>query len=550
VWYEQHGSTADAIRHALAAEDFTRAANLVELAWPVIQRTRQEATALGWLKALPGDLFHSRPVLSIAYVGALLSNGELDGAEEYLRAAEMWVGSNAGRSETSEPKPAGPVVVDVEAFRGLPGAIAVYRAGLALVRGDVPATVTFARKALDIVPEDGHLWRGAAGALLGLASWRNGDLDAAYQAYANGMDHLWRAGNIADVIGGALALADIRIAQGHLHQAVQLYQQALQRGTKHGVPALRGTADMYVGLSDLARERNDLEAATQHLQQSRDLGEHMGFPQHQYRWRVVLARIRQAQGDLDGALALLEEAEHHYVSDFYPNARPVAAFATRVWIAQGRVDDALAWASGQGLSSADQLSYLREFEHITFARLLLARHELPEVMAFLERLLQAAERGGRTGSVIEILVLQALAEQENGDMLRALESLLRAVSQAEPEGYVRLFIDEGPPMAQLLTEASVRGIAPDYTSRLLAAGRSGARQQQDRTDALADVLSPRELDVLHLIIQGCSNREISDRLFLALDTVKGHNRRIFSKLQVESRTGAIARARELGLTEP
>ena len=424
---------------------------------PAMRRSRQEATLLGWLKALPDELVRCRPVLSVAYAGALLASGELEGVEDRLRDAERWLDTTADMRERPDAPAAEMVVVDEEEFRRLPGSIAMYRAGLALARGDVPGTVTYARRALDLVPEDDHLRRGAAAALLGLASWTSGDLEAAHRTYADGMASLQKAGNISDAINGAIALADIRIAQGRLREAMRTYEQALQLATEQGEPVLRGTADMYVGMSELHREHNDLHAATQHLLRSKELGEHTGFPQNRYRWRVAMARIREAQGDLDGALDLLDEAERLYVSDFSPNVRPVAALKTRVWVAQGRLGEALGWAREQGLSAEDDLSYLREFEHITLARVLLARYKsdradrsMLEAMGLLERLLQAAEAGERTGSVIEILVLQALAHQMQGDIPAALVPLERALTLAEPEGYVRIFVDEGPPMAALL----------------------------------------------------------------------------------------------------
>ena len=200
-----------------------------------------------------------------------------------------------------------------------------------------------------------------------------------------------------------------------------------------------------------------------------------------------MARIREAQGDLDGALDLLDEAERLYVSDFSPNVRPVAASKTRVWVAQGRLGEALDWAREQGLSVEDDLSYLREFEHITLARVLLARYKsdhadrsILEAMGLLERLLKAAEEGGRTGSVIEILVLQALAHQVQGDIPAALMPLEQALTLAEPEGYVRIFVDEGPPMAQLLSEAAAHGIMPDYTGKLLAAFEAEEQRSEGR----------------------------------------------------------------------
>ena len=291
------------------------------------------------------------------------------------------------------------------------------------------------------------------------------------------MAGLRRAGHIADIFGCTIAMADIRLVQGRLGAAMRTYEQALQRADEQSGPVLRGTADMYVGMSEVYRERDDLAAATRQLLRSQELGEAIGLPQNRYRWRVAMARIRQAEGDLDGALELLDEAERLYMGDMFPNVRPVPALKARVWIAQGRLGEALGWAREQGLSADDDLSYLREFEHITLARVLLARSRrasgpgtpLHEAARLLERLLLAAEEGGRTGRVIEILVLRALAHQTLGDIPAALACLERALTLAEPEGYVRVFVDEGPPMASLLRAAAKQGIARDYARRLLAA---------------------------------------------------------------------------------
>ena len=552
-WYEKNGSTDNAIRHALAAEDFERAATLIELAEPEMRRSRQGATVteLGWLKALPDELVHFRPVLSVAYAFALFGGGELGGVEPRLRDAERWLDTSADT--------AGMVVVDEEEFRRLPGMIALLRAAQALARGDMPEAVKNARRVLDLAPEDAHLMLGGAASVLGLAAWASGDLEAARRMTADGMANVRRAGYISSAIGGSIVLADIQIVQGCLHEAMTTYERGLQWATEPGAPVQRGAADMYVGMSALHREHNDLETATQHLLTSQALGELAGMPQNPYRWCAAMARIQEAQGDLDGALDLLDQAERLYDGNFSPNVRPVATQKTRVWVVQGRLGEALGWAREQGLSGKDELSYLREFDHITLARVLLARYQsdradgsVSAVVGLLERLLKAAEEGGRKGSVIEILVLQAIAYHAQGDLPAALLPSKRALALAEPEGYVRMFLDEGSSMLQLLREASAREIMPDYTDKLLAAFESEKQKSEDKPDLppaqpLIDPLSQRELKILQLIAQGLSNREIGERLFLALDTVKGHNRKIFNKLQVQSRTEAIARARELGL---
>ncbi|MCH8339020.1 MAG: tetratricopeptide repeat protein, partial [Chloroflexi bacterium] len=460
-WYEQNGLPSDAIHHAFAAEDFERAAGLVELAWPAMRRSRLDGTLLGLLQALPDELVRTRPVLSVDYAISLIASGQLAAVEPRLQDAERWLDATV---DTSGRVPAAEmVVVDEEGFRSLPRTIFVARAAYALALGDAPVTVKYARRALDLAPEGDHLGRGAAASLLGLASWASGDLEAAHRALADGMASLRMAGNISDATGGTFALADIRMVQGRLHEAMSTYEQALQLATEQGEPVLRGTADLYVGMSELHRERGDLEAATQHLLKSKELGESARLPENRYLWCVAMARIKEAQGDLDGALDLLHEAERLFIVSFNPNVRPISALKTRIWVAQGRLAEALAWAQEQELSVEDDLSYLREFEHITLARVFIAQHRndseersIHQAVGLLERLLKAAEEGGRTGNVIEILVLQALAHEAQGDIPPALVPLERALALAEPEGYVRIFVDEGPPMAALLREAAKR----------------------------------------------------------------------------------------------
>jgi LuxR family maltose regulon positive regulatory protein len=376
------------------------------------------------------------------------------------------------------------------------------------------------------------------------------------------MAQLQMSGNISDAVGGVLALADIRITQGRLHDAMRTYERALQLARENGTPTLRGTADMYVGMSELEREHNDLQAATQLLLRSQEQGEHTGFPQHPYRWCVAMARLREAQGDLDGAVNLLDEAEPLYVSDFFPNARPIAALKARVWVAQDRLSEALGWGREHGLSAEDSLSYLREFEHITLARLLLAQYKsdhsesaLREAIGLLERLLRAAEESERKGSAIEILALQALAYQLQGEIPVALTSLERALTLAKPEGYVRMFLDEGASMEQLLREAAGRGILPGYTGRLLSAFDAEGQTSADQStllkipvsQPLIEPLTERELELLRLFKTELSGPEIARELVIGLSTVRTHTKSIYSKLNVNSRRAAVRRAEELGL---
>jgi LuxR family maltose regulon positive regulatory protein len=552
-WYEQNGERSEAVRHALAGQDFERAAELVELAVPALRQARQDATLLDWLKALPDEVVRNRPVLSMAYVGALMTDGAFEGVEERLQDAERRLDAATESDQGREVPSASMVVVDEVAFRRIPGTIAMYRAGQAQARGDVADTLTHAARALELATEDDHVGRGAAAALLGLAYWTSGDLEAAHRWYAEGMANLAKAGHIADVVAGAVTLADLRIAQGRLREAMSLYEQGLRRTVEDGVPALRGAADMHVGISQLQYERNDLTAALQHVQASRDLGAHAGFLQNEYRWRVALARIRWAQGELADALDLLDEAERHYAGDFAPNVRPVPAWRTRVWVAQGRRDEALGWVRERGLSVEDDLSYLREFEHTTLARVLLAHYAagraddtLDGTVRLLERLRQAAEDGKRTANLLEILVLQALAHQTRSDIPAAMTSLESAMTLAEPAGYVRLFIDEGPPMAALLRAAAKQGIHRGYAGRLLAAF-DPTKDAAPGRPGLIEPLSERELDVLRLLGSDLDGPDIARHLVVSLNTVRTHTNHIYAKLGVNNRRAAVRRARELGL---
>ena len=552
-WYEQDGDRSEAIRHAMAGEDFDRAASLIELAVPTLRQGHQEVTALRWLRALPDEVIRRRPVLSVAYAWALLSIGELEDVERRLEDGERWLTAPHGVPDEAGAGRREMVVVDRREFSLLPALIAVYRAVLAQIRGDVATTVRHAREALNLAPEDDDLLRGAAEALLGLATWASGDLETAHRIYGAGMARVQRSGSLSDALGGAIALADIRITQGRLRDAIRTYEQALQLSAKHGEPVLRATADMYVGLSDLAREQGDLQAATRHLQASKDLGEHMGYPQNRYRLLVVTARIREAEGDLDGALDAIHEAQRLYMPDFIPDVRPLPAQEARILLRQGRLAEANAWARARGLSPHDDLTYLREFEHVTLARVLLVQFTLDpsdgsarDAFALLGRLLRAAEDGQRTGNVIEVLVLLALAHQVRGDMPAALAALGRALALGEPEGYVRVFLDEGPPMAVMLQDAANRGIAPDYVRRLLTA----AVRPEDNAgnkEALIEPLSERELDVLRLLATDLAGPEIARELVVSLSTVRSHTKAIYAKLGANNRRSAVTRAEELGL---
>ncbi len=550
-WLHHDGQTAEAIRHALAGRDFSRAADLVESAIPMLRRERRDATLRSWLEALPDEVIRLRPVLCVACAGSLMVRGETEGVEEWLLAAERWLNPPTLR-DSSDKAAATMVVVDRELFGGLPSAVFLYRAARSLILGDLDGTMAHARRALDVVRADDHVGRGAPSAILGLAYWTRGDLATAYSWYAESLASFDRAGHLSDVMGCAIAAADIRSAQGRLRDATAIYEQLVRRSTEQ--PAVpRGAADMHVGLSQMLCERDDLQGALDHLRVSDELGEPAALPQNRYRYRVSMARVRAAQGDLQEAIRLLDEAERLYAGDFSPDTRPVPALRAAIWARQGAVGDALGWVRQRNLSVDDELTYVREFEHITLVRVLLVRYaeeraeeSLRDAIRLLARLLEAAERQDRRGSILQICIVQALARQAGADTAAALGAIRRALALAEEDGYVRIFLDEGAPMIALLKAALQQRISTSYVRRLLAGtGRIEAGPPAD--DLLIEPLSERELDVLRLLGSDLDGPEIARRLSVSVNTVRTHTSHIYTKLGVNNRRAAVRRAGELEL---
>jgi len=553
-WYENNGSRPEAIFHALAAKDFERAADLIELAWPAMEAILQDATWLSWVKALPEGFFRNRPVVNVSYAWAVLNNGELETAEARLQDAEQCLVSSNEMGVQPELRSDKEVFTDEKQFRFLPSSIATARAYIAQARGNIPATVTQAQRALDLLPEEEHLRRGVVAALLGLAYWANGDLEIAYQTLLDGMVSIRKGGNLLFSISGHYGMAYIRVEQGHLRKAINIYEQSLQIVKEKGESLLMVSANLYLGLSEINRERGNLEDARQLMKKSKDVGEQAALPDWPYRWNLAQAKMLEIEGDLNGALEMLDNAERLYYRNPVPYMRPVAALRTRVWLEKGHLTKALDWVHDQRLSVENDLNYMCEFEHVTLARVLMAEYNnnpeettLLNTMGLLERLLNAAEEGGRMGSLIEILILQALAYNAQEDTPKAIIALKRALILAEPEGYLRIFVDEGPPVAELLGKIVESKPAEllTYIKKLLSAFKVSKLTLEEH--GLSEHLSERELEVLRLIAAGLGNKQVMEELFLSLSTVKTHIRNIYSKFGVHSRTEAINKAREFNL---
>jgi LuxR family maltose regulon positive regulatory protein len=545
-WYEEHGVIPDAVSHALAAEDIERAARLVEGRAMAMVFLGELATLVGLLDELPDEVVSSRPWLAIAHAWALVYAGHLDALELRLKSAGSALDA-VGDGRRAE----GPVVSEAEG-RHIAGHIAAIRGYVAALRGDMSSAAELTGLALEQLPEEDLAVRGLSAGLLGSVLRWSGDLAAAAQVLARAIAITQAASDTHTVIEALYNLAAVQLAQGQLHKTVDTCRQALllaDESTRRGGRPLPIAASGYHLMSQVLHEWNDLEGALRHAREGVKLCEQWGWPEGVAFGYQRLARALDAVGDADSAREAIEKARRA-ASGLSPWFGAVmAAHQAHVWLDQGNLAAATRWAQESGLSAEDEPAYQCMAEYRVLARVLVAQSRTDEALGLLARLLEMTEAAGAVSLVIETLVLQALAFQAQGSGDLAMTALDRALSLAEPEGYVRVFIDKGAPMASLLRTAvshglaADRGAARDYVGKLLAACGEVAIPSA----ALVEPLSERELEVLRLLAAGLSNREIASELFLAVGTVKKHISNIYGKLNVNKRTQAVARARELDL---
>ena len=546
-WLAENGLLGDAVGHAIASGDHERAADLVELTLADLRRRRQDRTLRDWLVALGDDVVRRRPLLALFLGWSRLSEGAFDGVEAWLDAAEAGLGA-APPSTIPAAAPLAEAVRDREAeLRSVPAMAAVYRASVAQARGDVDGTVSHARRALALAGPDDHFPRGAAAGFVGLAAWAAGDLGTAVDTFTEAVASLRAAGMVADELGATVVLANLWLARGRPAEARRLYERALAAAERHPGPVLSSTGDLHVGLADVVREQGDLDAAARHLDAARELGDRASLLENRHRWYTATAALLRARGDLDGAVAMLDQAEPLFLPGYFPDVRPIATTRARVWIAQGRLDDARAWARGRHALAPDP-TYLAEYDQLTLARLLIAEGAAREALRLLDPVLDAALQADRDGSLIEARLVRALAHHANDDANAAGAELAGALTIGVPAGYCRLFLDEGEPMTRLLGQvarSAVHHVRTHAEHLLSAAQRPSAPAPARRTSE--EGLSEREREVLRLLATELSGPEIAGQLFVSVNTLRTHTKHIFSKLDVNTRRSAVRRAAELGL---
>jgi LuxR family maltose regulon positive regulatory protein len=529
-WFQDSGLISEAVNHALAAGDSERAASLIEqTAWLKLA-PREMTTLQGWLDVFPREVLQSRPRLAIARAWALAVSGKWDAVEACL--AEM----------------------DLQCVQGEAAAIQAY---VAIRQGDVARTIELGLQALEQLPEEEMFLRAVVALDLGVAYSSKGESAAAEEAL-NEAVRLSKDANLTYLNVAAMStLGHVQDTQGFLHKAVETQWKALELAHEPGGQPIPIAGMAFVGIAEVLYEWNDLDGAMHNAMHGIKLLELGGFISYQLIGLAVLAGVYQAWGDLDKVMNAIQEAERLLQKHQYGFLESmVTGLRVRFYVAQGDMTAAYRWGCAHGLDLGEDLENAPEKQQILAAwvHIVGASYQVPgsggeidEVLRLLNNTLEAEQAAGRMWSVIKILMLQALALQAKGEIDKAESKLEQALSLAEPERFIRTFVDEGEMMERLLRQALSQGIAPDYVTMLLAAMRETAEISQAKDQPLIDPLSERELEVLRLIAAGLSNQQIAQQLVIAVSTVKSHINHIYGKLNVKSRTQAVARAQALGL---
>jgi LuxR family maltose regulon positive regulatory protein len=495
--------------------------------------------------------------LDLAQAWMAVVGGHVEAADRALEAAEQ--ASAQAAEEPFEPsvRQGGSLLANTSA------AITIARGWLLWLRGDSEGTTSLASRASGKLTDSDWLLTSMCQLELALADRLRGRLDDAERGFLSSLAGWRAAGERSSAVSVCDYLGQVHLAQGRLDAALATYQLALEIAAGPGQPTLPAAGIAYTGMAEVEYQRDELDAALRHVTEGIARLRPASYTAPLAAGLTRLSRIRQATDDAASALEAIDEAERVAPSSAVGGlVNPAPAQRARLLLAQGNIAAATHWIQQRGLSPDDEPGYPQELEYLVLARILVAQERPREGLALLDRLLALAAAQDRTGSVIEIQAVRALAQAASGDEPAAVTTLADALTLASPQGNVRVFADEGSPMRDLVRrivvahragQPSVRGIPFTYLARLVQAidanpamGGSTPNTAIGAVD-LVDPLTGRELEVLAMLAVGTPNQAIAEQLFVTLFTVKKHVSHILGKLGAANRTEAVARARELGL---
>jgi LuxR family maltose regulon positive regulatory protein len=547
-WYEQNGLIGEAINHFLEAGEFERAADFISKNALTFVYHGNLGTLARWLEVLPKDVKESQPWLSITHAWALSFAGQLEPVASLLQEAE---GSLASITDEIE-------------IQRLSGIIDALRAYLIAIRGSMPLAADFAREALKVLPDEDLVLRGFTATLLATVLRWTGDLEEAKGAYQEAIAINRAAGATNVLVESLCDLAILQSIEGELQQSISTCNEALSLAEEYYERSgrrLSAHGHVSIQLCRVFRERNDLDLARKYAEEGLTLCEEWGQAESLMRSYIAHAEILQAYGDSDGSIRFIQKARQ-LASDLSPwyEVRS-AAWEAHLRLLQGDLTYALEWLNDQDLIINDEIEF-QDFETqfpivrtlIMHGRQLPKSESLPpliQAIEFLERMRSTAENSGAGRYRIEIMILTSLAQDALGETERALSTLKKALTLAEPEASIRAFVDGGEPVRLLLCELEKQKTSVPYARKVLQSmgdqEEIGITAGVGSTESLIEPLTEREMDVLRLLATHLSSTEIADQLVIAASTVRSHIKNIYSKLRVHSRTEAVEKAREIGL---